>query len=51
MNSINADIETFNMYTDVFLIEYIILAIYMNIRNELSDTAMDKLQNNVTLML
>lgn len=51
MNSINADIETFNMYTDVFLIEYIILAIYMNIRNELSDAAMDKLQNNVTLML
>lgn len=51
MNSINANEDTFKMYTDIFLTEYIILAIHMNSQGELSDAALDKVKENVNLMI
>ncbi len=51
MNSINANKDTFIMYTDMFLLEYIILAIHMNSQGELSDSTLDKVKGNVELML
>ena len=51
MNSINANKETFEMYTDIFLIEYIILAIHMHSQGMLSDLALNKVKKNVELMI
>ena len=51
MNSINAKIDTFKMYTDIFLMEYIILATHMNSQNVFSDSALDKAKKNVNLMI
>lgn len=51
MNSINANRDTFKMYTDMFLTEYIILAIHMNSQGKLSDVALDKVKKNVNLMI
>lgn len=51
MNSIHADEETFKMYTDIFLLEYIILAIHMNSQSMLSDSTLDKVKENYRLML
>lgn len=51
MNSINANIDTFKMYTDIFLMEYIILATHMNSQNVFSDSALDKVKKNVNLMI
>lgn len=51
MNSINANRDTFRMYTDMFLTEYIILAIHMNSQGELSDMALHEVGKNVNLML
>ena len=51
MNSINANIDTFKMYTDIFLMEYIILATHMNSQNVFSDSALDKAKKNVNLMI
>lgn len=51
MNSINANRDTFRMYTDMFLTEYIILAIHMNSQGELSDMALNEAGKNVNLML
>lgn len=51
MNSICADKKTFRMYTDIFLLEYIILAIHMNSLGNLSDIAMDKVKDNANLMI
>lgn len=51
MNSINANKETFEMYTDIFLTEYIILAINMHNQGILSDAALDKVKKNVELMI
>lgn len=51
MNSINANKETFEMYTDIFLTEYIILAIHMHSQGILSDAALDKVKRNVELMI
>lgn len=51
MNSINANKETFEMYTDIFLIEYIILAMHMHSQGILSDVVLDKVKKNVELMI
>ena len=51
MNSINANRDNFRMYTDMFLTEYIILAIHMNSQGELSDMALNEVGKNVNLML
>ena len=51
MNSINADRETFKMYTDIFLVEYIILAIHMNCRGQLSDQVLERMKSNSEIML
>lgn len=51
MNSIRADKKTFKMYTDIFLLEYIMLAIHMNSQGNLSDTALDKVKDNANLMI
>lgn len=51
MNSINANKDTFRMYTDMFLTEYIILAMHMNSQGELSDTALNEVGKNVNLMV
>ena len=51
INSINANRDTFRMYTDMFLTEYIILAIHMNSQGELSDMALNEVGKNVNLML
>ena len=51
MNSINANRDTFRMYTDMFLTEYIILAIHMNSQGELSDMTLNEVGKNVNLML
>ena len=42
MNSINANKDTFKMYTDMFLTEYIILAIHLNSQGVLSDVVLNK---------
>ena len=49
--SINANKDTFEMYTDIFLTEYIILAIHMHSQGILSDAALDKVKKNVELMI
>ena len=41
MNSINANKDTFKMYTDMFLTEYIILAIHLNSQGALSDMVLN----------
>ena len=51
MNSINANRDTFRMYTDMFLTEYIILAIHMNSQGELSDAAQGEVGKNTNLMM
>lgn len=51
MNSVNANKQTFEMYTDIFLTEYIILAIHMHSQGNLSDVVLDKVQENVSLMI
>lgn len=51
MNSINANRDTFRMYTDMFLTEYIILAIHMNSQGELSDAALGEVGKNTNLMM
>ena len=51
MNSINANRDTFRMYTDMFLTEYTILAIHMNSQGELSDMALNEVGKNVNSML
>lgn len=51
MNSLHANKETFKMYTDIFLIEYIILAMHMNSQGMLSDVALEKVKDNECLML
>lgn len=51
MNSINANEDTFKMYTDMYLTEYVILAMHMNSQGMLSDTALDKVKGNVNLMI
>ena len=51
MNSINANRDTFRMYTDMFLTEYIILAIHMNSQGELSDMVLNEVGKNVNLMM
>ena len=51
MNSVNANKQTFEMYTDIFLTEYIILAIHMHSQGNLSDVALDKVKENVSLMI
>ena len=51
MHSINANKETFEMYTDIFLMEYIILAIHMHSQGILSDAALDKVKKNEELMI
>jgi hypothetical protein len=48
---IRADKKTFKMYTDIFLLEYIVLAIHMNSQGNLSDTALDKVKDNANLMI
>lgn len=50
LNSINADKNTFIMYTDIFLIEYMLLAISLNIHGDLSDISLNKMLKNVDLM-
>ena len=50
MNSINANIDTYNMYMDMYLVEYIILAICMNDLSILSDDALDRVEKNVHIM-
>ena len=51
MNSINANRDTFRMYTDMFLTEYIILAIHMNSQGKLSDAALGEVGRNTNLMM
>ena len=46
----NVQGELFEMYTDMFLIEYIILAMHMNSQGMVSDNVLDELKNNVQLM-
>ena len=51
MNSINANKDTFKMYTDMFLTEYIILAIHLNSQGALSDVVLNKVKKNANLMI
>jgi nucleoside-diphosphate-sugar epimerase len=51
MNSINANKDTFKMYTDMFLTEYIILAIHLNSQGVLSDVVLNKVKENADLMI
>lgn len=51
MNSSTANRGTFIMYTDVYLLEYIILAIHMNSQGQLSDVVLNKIKDNVQLMI
>ena len=39
------------MYTDIFLMEYIILAIHMHSQGILYDAALDKVKKNEELMI
>ena len=51
LNSLNADKETFEMYTDMFLIEYMIIAVILNIKELLSDDVLREVHTNFLLML
>lgn len=51
MNSSNANKDTFKMYTDMFLAEYIILAIHLNSQGALSDVVLNKVKKNANLMV
>ena len=51
LNSINANKDTFKMYTDMFLTEYIILAIHLNSQGALSDVVLNKVKKNANLMI
>ena len=51
MNSINANRDTFRMYTDMFLTEYIILAIHLNSQGYLSDMVLNNVKQNADLMI
>lgn len=51
MNSIHANKDTFKMYTDIFLTEYVILGMHMNSRGMFSDIALDKIKENANLMI
>ena len=51
MNSINANKDTFKMYTDMFLTEYIVLAIHLNSQGALSDVVLNKVKKNANLMI
>lgn len=51
MNSINANKDTFKMYTDMSLTEYIILAIHLNSQGALSDMVLNKVKENANLMV
>ena len=42
---------TFKMYTDMFLTEYIILAIHLNSQGALSDVVLNKVKKNANLMI
>ncbi len=46
MNSINANKDTFKMYTDMFLTEYIILAIHLNSQGALPDMVLNSFVNH-----
>lgn len=48
---INANKDTFKMYTDMFLTEYIILAIHLNSQGALSDVVLNKVKKNANLMI
>ena len=49
--TINANKDTFKMYTDMFLTEYIILAIHLNSQGALSDMVLNKVKENANLMV
>ena len=51
LNSIYANQESFTMYTNIFLLEYIILAISLNEQNILSDSSLAKLKSNEKLII
>ena len=51
LNSIYANQESFTMYTNLFLLEYIILAISLNEQNILSDSSLSKLKSNEKLII
>ena len=51
LNSLNADKETFEMYTDMFIIEYMIIAVILNIKGLLSDDVLREVHTNYLLML
>ena len=51
MNSINANKDTFKMYTAMFLTEYIILAIHLNSQGALPDMVLNKVKENANLMV
>ena len=48
---INANKDTFKMYTDMFLTEYIILAIHLNSQGALPDMVLNKVKENANLMV
>lgn len=43
--------DTFKMYTDMFLTEYIILAIHLNSQGALPDMVLNKVKENANLMV
>lgn len=51
LNSIYSNEESFTMYTNLFLLEYITLAISLNEQNILSDSSLFKLKANENLIL
>lgn len=51
LNSIYANQESFTMYTNIFLLEYITLAISLNEQNILSDSSLLKLKANERLII
>lgn len=51
LNSIYANQESFAMYTNIFLLEYITLAISLNEQNILSDSSLSKLKTNESLII
>ena len=51
LNSIYANIDSFKMYTNIFLTEYMVLAILLNNQNILSDDNLQKLKLNANLLL
>lgn len=51
LNTVYADEKTYMSYTNIFLLEYEVLAISLNIQGKLSDSELSRVEKNINLIL